>query len=48
MNVLYPENITYNKEDARYFVDFPDTPEAITEGVFNMHKFLCWEAKATD
>ena len=32
MNVLFPAHITYDKEDARYFVEFPDIPEAITEG----------------
>lgn len=32
MNVLYPANFYYSKEDKRYTVEFPDLPEAITEG----------------
>ncbi len=32
MNVLFSAHITYDKKDARYFVEFPDIPEAITEG----------------
>src|SRR5687767_2113155 len=32
MNVLYPAFFHYSKEDNRYTVEFPDLPEAITEG----------------
>ena len=32
MNVLYPAKITFDKDDNRFFVQFPDMPEAITEG----------------
>ncbi len=32
MNVLYPAQITFDKDDNRYLVRFPDMPEAITEG----------------
>lgn len=32
MNVLYPANINYDKNDERYLVSFPDFEEAITEG----------------
>jgi|SRR5580704_12742235 antitoxin HicB len=32
MNVLYPAEITFDKDDNRYFVRFPDISEAITEG----------------
>lgn len=32
MNVLYPAQITYDKTDHRFFVQFLDIPEAITEG----------------
>ena len=32
MNVLYPVQINFNKDDNRYFVKFLDIPEAITEG----------------
>ena len=31
MNVLYPAQITFDKNDNRFFVQFPDIPEAITE-----------------
>lgn len=32
MNVLYPLQIKFDKADNRYFVQFVDIPEAITEG----------------
>lgn len=32
MNVLYPAHITFDENDHRFFVQFPDIPEAITEG----------------
>jgi antitoxin HicB len=32
MNVLYPAQISFDKDDNRYLVKFPDIPEAITEG----------------
>lgn len=32
MNINYPAKITYNKTDKRYFVQFIDLDEAITEG----------------
>lgn len=32
MNVLYPAQISFDKDDSRYLVKFPDMPEAITEG----------------
>ena len=32
MNVLYPAQITFDKSDNRFFVQFLDIPEAITEG----------------
>lgn len=32
MNGIYPAVITFDKEDDRYFVQFPDFPEATTEG----------------
>ena len=32
MNVLYPAQITFDKSDHRFFVQFLDIPEAITEG----------------
>ncbi|HHS8316889.1 TPA: type II toxin-antitoxin system HicB family antitoxin [Legionella pneumophila] len=32
MNVLYPAQITFDKDDNRFLVQFPDIPEAITEG----------------
>lgn len=32
MNVLFPAQISFDQEDGRYFVDFSDIPEAITEG----------------
>lgn len=46
MNVLYPAEITFDKNDNRYFVHFPDLSEAITEGetleeaVFNASETL--------
>lgn len=46
MNVLYPATITFDKDDNRYFVEFPDIPEAITEGesleeaIFNAQEAL--------
>lgn len=32
MNVLFPAQITFDKNENRYFVQFLDIPEAITEG----------------
>jgi len=32
MNVLYSAFFKYDKSDKRYYVHFPDLPEAITEG----------------
>jgi antitoxin HicB len=32
MNVLYPAQIIFDKDDNRYLVKFSDMPEAITEG----------------
>jgi antitoxin HicB len=32
MNVLYPARVTFDKEEGRYLIEFPDIPEAITEG----------------
>ncbi len=32
MNVLYPANLAYDKDDKRYLVNFPDFEEALTEG----------------
>ena len=32
MNVLYPAQITFDKDDKRFLVRFLDIPEAITEG----------------
>lgn len=32
MNVLYPAQISFDKDDSRYLVVFPDMPEAVTEG----------------
>lgn len=32
MNGIYPAVITFEKEDGRYLVQFPDFPEAATEG----------------
>ena len=32
MNVLYPSIFEYDKSEKRYTVNFPDLPEAITEG----------------
>jgi antitoxin HicB len=32
MNVLFPANISFDQNDLRYFIDFPDIAEAITEG----------------
>lgn len=31
MNVLYPAQITFDKDNHRFFVQFLDIPEAITE-----------------
>lgn len=32
MNILYPAIINYHEKDKRFFVEFPDLEEAITEG----------------
>lgn len=32
MNVLYPAQIAFDKSDNRFFVQFLDIPEAVTEG----------------
>lgn len=32
MNVLFPARIILDKEEGRFFAEFPDIPEAITEG----------------
>ncbi len=40
MNVLYPAQITFDKSDNRFFVQFIDMPEAITEGASEEEAFF--------
>ena len=46
MKISYPAKITFSKNDKRYFVEFYDLAEAITEGetleeaVFNASEVL--------
>lgn len=45
MNVLYPATITFDNEDERYFVEFSDIPEAISEG--ESYEEACFNAQET-